>query len=126
MRKKGTKNKNYRAEFKIFVIMDKHKNHLTYHETVRKHQQTNSLTQKDLYFKIVKKWDRIYTEEGGQGLMTEQRGRKSTGRSRKQPLEKETENDLIAENQRLRMQIKYLKKLDALVRKKEQEKDKNQ
>lgn len=126
MRKKGTKNKKYSAEFKIFVIMDMRKNHLAYRETVRKHWQTNSRTQEDLYVKTVKRWERIYIEEGEQGLMTEQRGRKSTGRPRKQPLEKETENDLIAENQRLRMEIEYLKKLDALVRKEEQEKNKKQ
>ena len=37
MRKKGTKNKNYRAEFKISVIMDMRKNHLGHCETVRKY-----------------------------------------------------------------------------------------
>lgn len=54
--------------------------------------------------------------------MTERRGRKSTGRPKK--LDKSVEADLIAENQRLRMEIEYLKKLDALVRKEEQEKNK--
>ena len=57
--------------------------------------------------------------------MTERRGRKSTGRPKK-PLSKSVEEDLIAENQRLRMEIEYLKKLDALVRKEEQEKNKKQ
>ena len=37
---------------------------------------------------------------------------------------KKIEEDLIAENQRLRMEIEYLKKLDALVRKREQEEGK--
>jgi transposase len=60
--------------------------------------------------------------------MTERRGRKSTGRPRKKPLDKEIENDLIAENQRLKerneyleMEIEYLKKLDALVQAREQQ-----
>ena len=59
--------------------------------------------------------------------MIERRGRKSKGRPRKKPLDKEIENDLIAENQRLRERLEYveaeneyLKKLDALVRAEEQ------
>ena len=73
------------------------------------------------------RWERIYLEEGATGLMTERRGRKSTGRPRKKPLNKEIENDLIAENQRLKernqyleAELEYLKKLDALVRAEEQ------
>ena len=37
------------------------------------------------------------------------------GRPRKKQLDKQVEEDLIAENQRLRMEIEYLKKLNALV-----------
>ncbi len=126
MRKKGTKNKNYSTEFKIAVIMNMRETHLAYRETVRKHLHTNSRSEEDLYVHTVKKWQRRYLEEGAAGLMTERRGRKSTGRPRKKPLDKEFENDLIAENQRLKerneyleMEIEYLKKLDALVRERE-------
>ena len=73
------------------------------------------------------RWERIYLEEGAAGFMTERRGRKSTGRPRKQPLDKSVEEDLIAENQRLKerneyleMELEYLKKLDALVRAEEE------
>lgn len=59
--------------------------------------------------------------------MVERRGRKSTGRPRKKPLDKEIENDLVAENQRLKeqleyaqMEIEYIKKLSALVLAEEQ------
>ena len=38
MRKKGTKNKKYSAEFKIAVIMDMRENHLGYRETARKYK----------------------------------------------------------------------------------------
>ena len=111
MRKKGIKNKKYSAEFKIFVIMDMRANNLGYRETARKYNiAANDSQGKDR----LKVWERIYLEEGADGLMTERRGRKSTGRPKKL-LDKSVEEDLIAENQRLRMEIEYLKKLSALV-----------
>ena len=124
MRKKGTKNKNYSAEFKISVIMDMRKNHLGYCETVRKYGLGS--TQSGGAINTLHRWERIYLEEGAVGLMTERRGRKSTGRPRKKPLDKCVEEDLIAENQRLKMEIEYLKKLSALVLAEEQEKNKKQ
>ena len=57
---------------------------------------------------MIKKWERIYLEEGAAGLMTERRGRKSTSRPRKKPLDKVVENDLIAENQQLIERNQYL------------------
>ena len=124
MRKKGTKNKNYSAEFKISVIMDMRKNHLGYCETVRKYGLGS--TQSGGAINTLHRWERIYLEEGATGLMAERRGRKSTGRPRKKPLDKCVEEDLIAENQRLKMEIEYLKKLSALVLAEEQEKNKKQ
>jgi transposase len=67
----------------------------------------------------VAKWERIYLEEGAEGLYIERRGRAcsaggvSKGRAPK--FDKKVEEDLIAENQRLRMELDYLKKLNALV-----------
>ena len=123
MSRKKEYNKKYSAEFKISVIMDMRENHLSYRETERKYS---------LFKMSVKRWERIYLEEGAVGLMTERRGRKSTGRPRKKPLDKCVENDLIAENQRLKerleyleMENEYLKKLDALVRAEEQQNGKN-
>lgn len=55
--------------------------------------------------------------------MKERRGRGSKGISPK--LDKKVEEDLIAENQRLRMEIEYLKKLSALVLAEEREKSNN-
>ena len=117
-------NTKYSPEFKIAVIMDMRENHLSYRETARKYSIGSNESQgKDR----LRGWERIYLEEGAAGFMTERRGRKSTGRPRKQPLEKSVEEDIIAENQRLRerneyleAELEYLKKLDALVREREQ------
>ena len=123
MRKKGTKNKIYSAEFKISVIMDMRENHLGYCETVRKYSLGSIRFGGAI--QMLQRWERIYLEEGELGLMTEHRGRKSTGRPKKK-WDKSVEEDLIAENQRLRMELEYLKKLSALVLAEEQEKNKKQ
>ena len=129
MRKKGSKNKEYSAEFKIGVIMDMREHHLGYRETVRKYWDV-SKGQEANYKNAVQRWERIYLEEGAEGLMKERRGRAySTSGARKgrpPKLDKKVEEDLIAENQRLRMEIEYLKKLDALVQKRLQEEKKKQ
>ena len=115
MAKKGERFKKYSAEYKINVILDMRENHLGLRETERKYGICHS---------VILRWERIYLEEGAEGLMEERRGRKSKGRPPK--LDKKVEEDLIAENQRLRMEIEYLKKLDALVRKREQNEAKKQ
>ncbi len=130
MAKKGTIQKQYSAEFKISVIMDMREHHLGYRETARKYWNTNSRSEEDLYRFTIQRWERIYLEEGAEGLMKERRGRacraSGTRKGRPPKLDKKVEEDLIAENQRLRMEIEYLKKLDALVRKREQEERKKQ
>ena len=72
----------------------------------------------------VSRWERIYLEEGPEGLYIERRGRASgssgTQKGRKPELEKRIEEDLIAENQRLRAENAYLKNLQALVLEDEQ------
>lgn len=79
------------------------------------------------HFKIpshptITKWERIYLEEGPDALCEERRGRNGNmnkGKPKKPRLEKQTEEDLIAEVQRLRMENEYLKKLNALVQERE-------
>ena len=121
MGKTGRKNKIYSAEFKIGVIMDMREHHLGLCETERKYNVQHS---------VILKWERIYLEEGAEGLMEDRRGRackaSDTRKGRPPKLEKRVEEDLIAENQRLRMEIEYLKKLDALVQKRLQEEKKKQ
>ena len=121
MGKKGEKQKSYSAEFKICVIMDMREHHLGYKETVRKYWDITK-GQEDNYKNIVKRWERIFLEEGAEGLMKERRGNSNTSGKRGRPpkLDRKVEEDLIAENQRLRMEIEYLKKLSALVLAEEQ------
>ncbi len=71
-------------------------------------------------------WERIYLTEGVEALYIERRGRggKSTGRPPK--FDKQLEEDLLAENQRLRAEVAYLKKLQALVLEEQQHKSKKQ
>ena len=130
MGKKGNKQKRYSAEFKISVIMEMRENYLSHRETVRKFWDTQNRTEEDNYLHTLRNWERIYLEEGAEGLMKERRGRacKASGTRKGRPpkLDKKVEEDLIAENQRLRMEIEYLKKLDALVQKRLQEEKKKQ
>jgi transposase len=127
MGRKKDFNTKYSPEFKLSVIMDMRENHLGYHETVRKYNLGDP--EAGGARAMLHRWERIYLEEGAVGLYIERRGRATKmdnpkkGRPRKKPLDKEIENDLIAENQRLKerneyleMENEYLKKLDALVR----------
>ena len=128
MSKKGSVQKRYSAEFKVSVIMDMRKHHLGYCETARKYDLGDPKLGGVVH--TLQRWERIYLEEGAEGLMKERRGRtcKASGTRKGRPpkLDKKVEEDLIAENQRLRMEIEYLKKLDALVQKREQEERKKQ
>ena len=99
------KQKTYSGEFKIEVVETMRKENLSYKETVRHFGLRSD--------KQVRMWERIYLEEGPEGLSVERRGRSSTGRSKKLP--KEVEEDLLAEVQRLRAENDYLKNLQALV-----------
>ena len=96
-------------------------NHLSYSETVKKYLQGVSRTSA---IGTLQRWERIFLEEGAEGLMKERRGRacaaNGTRKGRPPKLDKKAEEDLIAENQRLRMEIEYLKKLSALVLAEEQ------
>ena len=78
---------------------------LSYRETARQFD-INDRTR-------ITSWERIYLEEGPEGLQVERRGRGSKGRRPKLP--KEVEEYLFTEVQRLRAENAYLKNLQALV-----------
>ena len=97
--------------------MDMREHHLGYCEAARKYDVGDPRKGSSVH--ILQRWERIFLEEGAEGLMKERRGRacKASGTRKGRPpkLDKKVEEDLIAENQRLRMEIDYLKKLSALV-----------
>jgi transposase len=105
---KGVPNKTYNGEFKQMVIETMRHEHLSHREAAQRFE----IKGKDM----IANWERIYLEEGPEGLYRDRRGRAGGAkRGRKPNLDKKVEEDLIAENQRLRAEIDYLKKLNALV-----------
>ena len=112
------KNKKYEPEFKIKVIEAKINNKLGYNETANKYYLTINV--KGIF---TLQWEELKTgkeyilKKVKKVFYKEKRGRKSTGSKPK--LSSKIEEDLIAENQRLRMELEYLKKLEALVQERE-------
>lgn len=136
MKRKKEWNTKYSPELKISVILDMRNNHLGYRETARKYNLGNNVCQGK---ELARRWERIYLEEGEASFYIERRGRTTKmdnpkkGRPRKKSLDKQVENDLIAENQRLKEELEYLraeneyiKKLSALIAAEEQKKSKKQ
>ena len=120
-------NRKYSPEFKISCIIDMCDHNLSYSETARKYLCEKG--QESIFKGRLKLWERIFLEEGEAGFYIERRGRRrkmdnpNKGRPKKK-LDKQVKQDLIAENQQLKerveqleMENEYLKKLDALVRK---------
>ena len=103
---KGIPNKRYTGEFKQNVVETMMRARLSYHEAARQFNVRDH--------HLVASWERIYLEEGPEGLYVERRGRGSKGRPPKK-LKPEVEEDLLAEVQWLRAENAYLKKLNALV-----------
>ena len=139
MARKKKFNTKYSPEFKLSVILDMRENGLGYGEVVRKYWGVDTYKESDNHRSQVRLWERIYLEEGAAGLAVERRGRctkmdnLNKGRPRKKPINKQVENDLITElqkrkeeNQYLRAENEYIKKLSALIAAEEQKKSKKQ
>lgn len=100
------KNENYSVEKKIEII-----------KYYRKHGKVETEKKYNISDSVFYKWERIWVEEGEEGLALERRGR---GTSKKPKKDVNKDKDLLEENKRLRMENEYLKKLDALVREREE------
>ena len=95
---KGVPNKRYTPEFKRMVVETMKKEHLSIYAAMQEFGINDH--------KIIERWERIYVEEGPEGLAIERRGRSSKGHPPKQ-LPKQVEKDLLAEVQRLRAENDY-------------------
>ena len=109
----GIAKKRYTGAFTQNGIETMRAEKLSYTETER---------QFDISKDRVRRWERLYLEEGPECFEVERRGRNSKGRPPK--LDKQIEEDLIAENQRLRAEVDYLKNLQALVSQRERQQQK--
>ncbi len=97
---KGVPNKRYTPEFKKLVVETMQKEKLSYREAARQFEINDH--------KCVAAWERIYLMEDLEGFAVERRGRSRKGRPPKQ-LPKGVEEALLAEVQRLRTEVDYLK-----------------
>ena len=132
MSKRKGKTPKYSPEFKIIVIEDMIQNKLGYGEIARKYGMYSS---PERAFKrngnkipggvtsTIKRWEQIYTTEGPEGFYLHNHGGYLPENKLYQKVNKQ---DLIEENRLLKMELEYLKKLDALVRKREQLEEKMQ
>ncbi len=112
--------RKYNGAQKVEIIKQLHNEKLSFYEASSKY---------GIPRRTLQDWERIYLEEGEEALLVERRGRAcaagGTQKGRKPKLDKQVEEDLIAENQRLRMEIDYLKKLNALVLEEERQNSKH-
>lgn len=108
----GNKKKIYSGEFKQKVVETLRREHLSYSEAARRFGIGGHTR--------IQKWERIYLEEGPQGLYAERHRAVRTAGIKKPKDSNGQMEKLIAENYRLKMENDYLKKLNALVLEEEQ------
>ena len=100
----GSKHKTYNRETKLAAVLDFLEGGLTKQEVMAKHAIA-SLT-------ALEKWIRAYREGGPDALAPKPRGRARAGEG--PPAAATREEELEAENRRLKAEVAYLKKLRAL------------
>ena len=103
----------YSGDFKLYVINYMHNNHMTIAQTARIFGSFS--------VNALKHWNEVFMKEGEEGLLNmnphmERMKRKRNIHSTKE-LENMTKEELLNENEFLRMENEYLKKLHALVQK---------
>jgi transposase len=117
------KHESYSAEFKMSVLQHMWRHELSYQHTcaVFDLREANS----------VSRWERQYHEGGFEALMPRRKGRpprmsqpKQPSQPTSAPADGRSREDLLKENEYLRAEVAYLKKLDELLRATEQAKPK--
>jgi len=104
--------KDYSFEIKQSVVEDLWNSKLSFREAEKKYNIGHS---------TIARWEKIYLKEGIEGLCKERRKGKQTNiiKDSSKNTKNIVEVDLVAENERLRMENEYLKKLNALIQKKD-------
>jgi len=108
------KPRTYSGDFKLHVVKYMHENSMSFCSTAVHFGIPSETT--------VREWERIYWSESSESLCKDIRGRNekmSKDKIKNPKVDKQVEEDLIAEVQRLRMENEYLKKLNALVQARE-------
>ncbi len=115
------KQKVYSPRFKLMIAKEILDNHLSYCEIIQKY----FLHLKNPYCSgFIKKWVEIYLREGLEGLSMEKCGRYKKKIITDAELAKTNLKEALEENERLRAEILFLKKLRVLVLEEEQENSK--
>ena len=100
------KHGSYSGNFKLSVVLDMEKNHLSLLETAVKFGIPTKSS--------VRKWAQIYQDEGAEGLYRDNRGKMTVKSQKPKPIRLPDE-DQATEVARLRAQVAYLKKMRVLV-----------
>ena len=75
---KGVRNKRHTGEFKQKVVEDMLENKYAVREVMRQYEINDH--------KIIERWERIYLEDGPEGLYVERRGRTGGSRQGRPPI----------------------------------------
>ena len=105
----------YPGEFKVSVVEYMHNTGASARQTTAHFNIPST--------QLVSKWEQIYYEQGKEALYIDNRGcspkMKNTKNNTSKKNNVDTNEDLLAEVQRLRMENAYLKKLNALIQERE-------
>ena len=110
------KSGTYSGEFKTNAVEYMHKNHLSIQEASACWGIPGPTT--------LARWERIYQEEGPEALFLERRGRHNIMKKPLNEKQNKTEKDLLDEIEKLKAEVAYLKKYNALVQAKKESRTK--
>lgn len=111
---------DYSEKFKKRVILDIVRNHLDCYAVVRKYWGVESKRDVDRYRSTVRRWVRCYQGKGGPTVAAKKVKDIPAGEKNLDKQPPKTMKELLEENLRLRMEVEYLKKVQALVRAEEE------